>query len=239
MNEPYLKANLVAELAKSVNISQRKTNTLLTQLAEIAYREAPDGFTVPGICRLDIVHRKERRARVPSTGQQLLIGAHDTLRVRPLRKAKNSVTPRPPGLVQEIPDEPVAPPAAATPGEAAASAPTYTPPPPAPTPPATQFSVQTNNPEGFISFRCASCEQEIEAPDDMAGTHSECPTCGNSIEVPYVSEPGTIWGRAVAKPSAPETAAATGAQPQAEPTPSESDFAMKSRTIRIELPDDL
>ena len=47
--------------------------------------------------------------------------------------------------------------------------------------------------ESFISFRCRSCGQEIEAYLDMAGTLSECPACGNPIEIPLQSEPGTLW----------------------------------------------
>ncbi len=237
MNAPYLKANLVAELAESVGISKRKTDILLNQMAQIAYREAPNGFTVPGICRLDIVHRRERRARVPSTGEQILIGAHDTLRVRPLRKAKNAVTPMPPGLVQVLPSAAAGPAAPAPAPAAAATAPAAEAPAAAPTPPPAAPAVNPNNPEGLVSFRCASCGQEIEAPCDMAGTQSECPTCGNTIEVPYMSEPGTIWGREVAAP-APATAA-NSAQPPTEPRFVEPSPAMKSRTIRIELPDDL
>jgi len=104
--------------------------------------------------------------------------------------------------------------------------------------------VNPNNPEGLISFRCASCGQEIEAPNDMAGTQAECPTCGNAIEVPYISEPGTIWGRTVAAPAAatapaPATDSGSAQPPPAEPMFVEPSPAMKSRTIRIELPDDL
>lgn len=237
MSVNYLKADLVTELATAIKISKRKTDALLNLLTEIAYREAPGGFTVPGICMLDVVHRKERRARVPNTGQQILIGAHDALRVRPLRKAKNAVTPRRYGLVQPLPPDPVevAPTAAAsfavdamaTPAEAA-------PPSPQPPPPGTQ----PQNLDGLISFRCAGCGQEIEAPEDMSGTQSECPTCGGNIEIPYISEPGTIWGGATSDTFFPPPS--SGLQlSSTEPTITEPTEAMKSRTIRIELPDDL
>lgn len=231
--KPYLKVDLVAELAASINISKRKTDILLNELAQIAYREAPYGFNVPGICRLDIVHRKERRARIPSTGEQILIGAHDTLRVRPLRKAKNTVTPRPDGLVQVMEtEEPTTDTAAAT---TPATTPDPTPHQHTPLP-----TEQQDNPEQLVSFRCPSCSQEIEAPNDMCGTQSECPTCGNGIEVPYISEPGTIWGRAL---TAAETAAPAAApdsfQSQSEISSAEMNDMMKGRTIRIELPDDI
>ena len=73
----------------------------------------------------------------------------------------------------------------------------------------------------FLSFICPQCRQEIEAPADMAGQGTECPACAAHIAVPDASAPGTLWGSHAAN-SAPS-------QTQLD--------AMKSRTIRIELPD--
>ena len=75
----------------------------------------------------------------------------------------------------------------------------------------------------FVSFICPACQQEIEAPVDMASQETECPACATLIQVPAVSDPGTLWGAPLAK--------STG------PSQSQID-AMKSRTIRIEVPDD-
>ncbi len=74
----------------------------------------------------------------------------------------------------------------------------------------------------FLSFVCPACRQEIEAPADMAQQETECPTCAALIHVPAVSEPGTLWGVPIEKKTGPSKA--------------QTD-AMKSRTIRIELPD--
>jgi DNA-directed RNA polymerase subunit RPC12/RpoP len=74
----------------------------------------------------------------------------------------------------------------------------------------------------FISFVCPACHQEIEAPADMATQETECPTCAALIQVPAESEPGTPWG-------APATPNSKMSKEQVD--------AMKSRTIRIELPD--
>ena len=77
----------------------------------------------------------------------------------------------------------------------------------------------------------------------MAGTASECPACGGKIEVPYVSEPGTIWGRAapeVKPPALPAMPSAqTKATPRAEGAATPRTEAQMGRTIRIELPDDV
>jgi DNA-directed RNA polymerase subunit RPC12/RpoP len=75
--------------------------------------------------------------------------------------------------------------------------------------------------EQFVSFLCKSCGQEIEAPIDMAGSQDECPSCGSAILVPYISEPGTTQA----------LRASSASQEALE--------AAKSRTLRIELPDDV
>jgi len=75
----------------------------------------------------------------------------------------------------------------------------------------------------FLSFRCPSCAQEIEAQTDMAATEAECPACGNPIVVPDTSEPGTIWGPPLT---------------QEEKIAELKSNALKSRTLRIELLDD-
>ncbi len=229
--EPYTKRRLVSELAEEFGLTLQTTNDLLNKLAEIAYREAPrGGFSVPGICKVDVVARNERRARNPQTGEALLIPAHDAVRVRHLKRLRDRVAPPPRSIV--VPHEPsavaapepapaVAPPPAAPPAPEAAFAP---PPAAAPTAPpaAPPAAPAPAEPETLISFRCKNpeCRQEIEAPEDMAGSNAECPACGTPFEVPYFSEPGTLHG-----PELP---------PAAEvPVPE-----TMSRTIRIELPDD-
>lgn len=74
----------------------------------------------------------------------------------------------------------------------------------------------------FLSFICESCNQEIEAPADLAGQETECPACAALITIPYVSAPGTLWGVPLVNTKGPSP---------------EQTEAMKSRTIRIELPD--
>lgn len=63
--------------------------------------------------------------------------------------------------------------------------------------------------ENFVSFICHCCHQEIEAPVELVGQQVECPACSAKIVVP---------------------------SPEQAPTQAQIN-AMKSRTIRIELPD--
>ncbi|HOM59448.1 MAG TPA: HU family DNA-binding protein, partial [Kiritimatiellia bacterium] len=103
----YNKATLVRELAFSAGITQKKARFVLDALTHIAYREAADdGFTIPGICRLDVIVRKPRRMKNPQTGETILIAEHRALRVRALKAARNAVTPPPENLVTVLPSEP-------------------------------------------------------------------------------------------------------------------------------------
>lgn len=49
-------------------------------------------------------------------------------------------------------------------------------------------------------FHCIHCGQHIDAPDEMAGSQSACPTCGGEIEVPMI--PGAQPPPLPARPSA-------------------------------------
>jgi len=247
MSETYTKADLLKELAQTAHISKRRAEVVLETLTQVAYREARRGFAVPGICRLDVVHRKARQVRNPQTNQILSIAEHDALRVRPVKRAKNAIAPTPRALVQIVvepeaaatpAETPALPPPAVTPPVAnPAAAPAMTAPAPAPTrlqpsassptaAPAAAPTADASDDGQFISFRCKNCGQEIEAPLEMIGAPNECPTCGETLIVPYTSEEGTIWFQA--RVTSPEIL---------PPTPS-AVAAMKGRTIRIELPDD-
>lgn len=109
-NKSYTKVDLVREIAFTVGLTQKKVRFVLDALQFIAYREAANkGFTVPGLCRIDVIKRKERQVRNPQTGEKILIAEHDTLRTRPIKKAKDTVTPTPEGLLTYLPSEPQAP----------------------------------------------------------------------------------------------------------------------------------
>lgn len=283
MGATYTKTDLLRELAQSARISRRRVEAVLDALTLAAYREAKQSFAVPGICRLDVVHRKARQIRNPQTGEILMIAEHDALRVRPVKRARDAVAPTPRALVQQVPapsmpcaaatatpamtrdispaaagaplpappfpspmpsPEPALPPALPAVAPSSASTPPATPPAVAPdaaaigvttpiapasaaTPPPVNTTTSPASEGEFLSFCCKDCGQEIEAPVDMAGNPSECPTCGASLIVPYLSEPGTIWDHG-------------GTTTHEKPKPdTQAIEAMKGRTIRIDLADDL
>lgn len=253
MSETYTKTDLIKELAASARISRRRADVVLETLRQVAYREARQGFAVPGICRLAVVHRKARLVRNPQTNETLLIAEHDALRIRPVKRAKDAIAPTPRALVQIVPEpttpapesvaEPLAtahppptsaepdnraaPPAAPAPAAPDAAAPTAVVSAPAPAAELPAASSPAPEDGQFISFRCKNCSQEIEAPLEMVGAPNECPSCGEELIVPYTSDPGTIWFQERAT------------SPEKLPATSSAIAALKGRTIRIELPDDV
>jgi nucleoid DNA-binding protein/DNA-directed RNA polymerase subunit RPC12/RpoP len=285
----YQKSHLIRELAETANLPQSKIKSILETLKTIASREAlNDGFTLPGLCRFDVVNRKPRKVRNPKTGQMLMIAEHKSLRVRVSKKVRNEVTPPPEmvlietpvltpemedfsqavsfkckqcgqeieaplstaGLIAECPNckAPITIPSVSEAGTvhhpvaeqngAPAAQPT-TQKGPANSSSAADIDknrtiridlaalgMEADEPakpaeKKAVSFICKACQQEIEAPSDMAGTTADCPSCGTTFEVPFFSEEGTIHAIATDKQTADLVK------------------AMKSRTIRIEVPDDI
>jgi DNA-directed RNA polymerase subunit RPC12/RpoP/nucleoid DNA-binding protein len=293
----YHKSHLIRELGCVAGVSQKKIRAILDTLKSIACREAKnDGFTIPGLCRIDIIHRKARKVCNPRTREILFVGEHDSLRVRLLKRVRNEVTPPPEMMIQDArtitPDmedfskaisflciqcgqEIEAPlstagitaecpnckativvPHVSEPGTLHGE--------PLPLTPEeeaegkvnqviadvqNQVEKQAHNMDQrgrtiridlaalgledrveqkvpdkrAISFFCKNCRQEIEAMPEMAGATAECPACGVSFEVPFFSDDGTIH------------ATEFGTDKYTAGKLKE----MKSRTLRIEVPDDI
>jgi DNA-binding protein HU-beta len=63
-------------------------------MVQLAYREAPNGFTIPGLGKLVLVHRKARMGRNPATGEPIHIPAKTVLKFRIAKAAKDACTPK-------------------------------------------------------------------------------------------------------------------------------------------------
>ena len=70
----------------------------------------------------------------------------------------------------------------------------------------------------YTSFLCSSCGTEIQATPDMVGQEAECPACGAKLTVPDNRDDGIK-------------------RHTADDVDLKRTQAIKSRTIRIELPD--
>ena len=85
------KTQLLKEVAEKCCLSKKQAGDVLDALQAIAYREAKDGFTLPGIGKLVVVNRKARIGRNPRTGEQIQIPAKRALKFRIAKAAKDAV----------------------------------------------------------------------------------------------------------------------------------------------------
>ena len=86
------KSQVTASLAESVEgVSKKQVATLLAALTELAYKQAKNSFTIPGIGKLVLQNRPARPARPgrnPATGEAIMIAAKPASKVVKFRVAK-------------------------------------------------------------------------------------------------------------------------------------------------------
>lgn len=91
MAKAMTKAKTADYLAGKLDVSKKQANQFLDELASLAYREARNSFTLPGIGKLVLVNRKARMGRNPQTGQPLRIPAKRVVRFRVSKAAKDAI----------------------------------------------------------------------------------------------------------------------------------------------------
>ncbi len=90
MAKAMTKAQIVAALAEKNDLTKKQAAAFLESLAALAYKEAKNGFTIPGIGKLVVVNRKARMGRNPATGEPIKIPAKRVLKFRIAKAAKDA-----------------------------------------------------------------------------------------------------------------------------------------------------
>ena len=91
MAKQMTKSQLAGELAQKTGITKKSADDVLNELATIAYREAENSFTIPGIGKLVVVNRKARMGRNPATGETIHIPAKRALKFRITKSCSDAV----------------------------------------------------------------------------------------------------------------------------------------------------
>jgi DNA-binding protein HU-beta len=91
MAKPLTKSQIAAEIAEKNGITKKVAVSILDQLAEMAYKNAKNTFTLPGIGKLVLVNRKARVGRNPATGEQIQIPAKKVVKFRVAKAAKDAI----------------------------------------------------------------------------------------------------------------------------------------------------
>jgi DNA-binding protein HU-beta len=85
------KSQTLACLAEKTGLTKAQAGQFLEELASLAYSEAKNGFTIPGLGKLVLVNRKARMGRNPATGEQIHIPAKTVVKFRIAKVCKEGV----------------------------------------------------------------------------------------------------------------------------------------------------
>ncbi len=97
MAKSLTKSQTAAKLAELVSkatgseMSKKHAVASLEALAHLAYREAKNKFTIPGLGKLVLVNRKKRMGRNPATGETIEIPAKRVVKFRVAKAAKDAI----------------------------------------------------------------------------------------------------------------------------------------------------
>ena len=82
---------VIAKLAETDELAKKQVKSLLDNLAALAYKEAKNGFILPGLGKLVLVQRKARTGRNPATGETIKIPAKKVVKFKVSKTAKDAI----------------------------------------------------------------------------------------------------------------------------------------------------
>jgi DNA-binding protein HU-beta len=91
MAKAMTKSAIISHLATKLELPKKKIDEILSSISEMAYKEAKNAFTLPGLGKLVLVNRKARMGRNPATGATIKIPAKRVLKFRIGKAAKDAV----------------------------------------------------------------------------------------------------------------------------------------------------
>lgn len=94
MAKAMSKSQIALHMSTKMGITRKDAVRTLESLAELAYKEAKNGFTLPGLGKLVLVNRKARMGRNPRTGEAIQIPAKRVVKFRVAKAAKDAILVR-------------------------------------------------------------------------------------------------------------------------------------------------
>ncbi len=85
------KSQITASLAETVGVTKKQATEALNALVALAYKNAKNKFTIPGLGKLVLVNRKARMGRNPATGEAIKIAAKRVVKFRIAKAAKDAI----------------------------------------------------------------------------------------------------------------------------------------------------
>ena len=91
MAKALTKSQIAAEIATKHNLTKKAADEILASIADLAYKNAKNTFTLPGLGKLVLVNRKARMGRNPATGEAIQIKAKRVVKFRVAKAAKDAI----------------------------------------------------------------------------------------------------------------------------------------------------
>ncbi len=104
MSKALTKSQIAAAIAEKAEISKKQAVAILEIIAALAYKNAKNSFTLPGLGKLVLVHRKARQGRNPATGEVIQIKAKKVVKFR-VAKPRRTRSSAPSNLRLHLPPE--------------------------------------------------------------------------------------------------------------------------------------
>ena len=91
MAKAMTKSQIADLLSKKTAVTKKTATQFLEELANLAYKEAKNSFTIPGLGKIVLVNRKASMGRNPATGEVIKIAAKRVVKFRVAKAAKDAI----------------------------------------------------------------------------------------------------------------------------------------------------
>jgi DNA-binding protein HU-beta len=85
------KSQIVSSVAEATEITKKQAGAVIEALVALAYKNAKNSFTLPGLGKLVLVNRKARMGRNPATGATIKIPAKRVVKFRIAKACKDAI----------------------------------------------------------------------------------------------------------------------------------------------------
>jgi DNA-binding protein HU-beta len=91
MAKSLSKSQVASAMAEKTGITKKQSVQFLDELAQLAYKNAKNTFTLPGLGKLKLKNRAARLGRNPATGEQIQIPAKRVVKFQVAKAAKDAI----------------------------------------------------------------------------------------------------------------------------------------------------
>ncbi len=84
-------SEIISQLADATGLTKVQVRGFMEAQSKLAYKNAKNGFTLPGLGKLVLVNRKARMGRNPATGESIKIPAKRVVKFRVAKAAKEAI----------------------------------------------------------------------------------------------------------------------------------------------------